>query len=207
MEHPFEEHLDNPGAWCSLLELLIEDVKSRSSEATSVQLHPEAWDTLMKWLRIFGLVALRSRFGWKLNAEEMEDILMEVVASLQSVELLKRIRWTASPSGYIARMIVNAGRNAYRAKVRSNSRDSAWHMEWQSDRESVPPQNEENETSRRIRRLGEVMKELSAQERKLLRMVYWENLTPRQIATRLGVKLITVYTRSFRLIRKLRSLF
>lgn len=207
MRRPLEEHLDNPEAWYSLLELLIEDIKSRAPERSNHGAHPEAWDTLMKWLRIFGLVALRRSFDWKLNAEDMEDILMEVVGSLQSVELLKRIRRTESPSGYIATMIVNAGRNAYRAKVRGSSRDSAWHMEWKSDRESVPTQDEENEKSRRIRRLGEVMKELSAQERKLLRMIFWEKLVPEQIARRLSVDMSIVYSRTFRLMRKLRGLF
>ncbi len=185
--------------WKKLFGRLIEDVKSRHYFEKTGLPDTEAWEELLRWLRIYSRYSLLILYP-RLSTTDVEDILQDIILKLQSLETLKKVYDSRNIAFYLKTMIRNTGVDYYRRqKQHSNKIEQIIHEFGQ-----IREPREERYDIWRIERLEKEMKLLSKEEKELLRMVYWEELNIGEIAQKMGVKYSAIATRLFRLLRKLK---
>lgn len=136
-----------------------------------------------------------------LPSEDAQDLTQSLLLKLQSPEVLQRVRTARSPEGYMVTMARNA---AYSLRRKQAAEHRAMAMLTQESDPAISASEEGvmEEKERRLRLRQELLN-LSAENRELLRLKYWEEVPLTELAKRASVKYSTMAVRIFRLIRKL----
>lgn len=182
------------------MDRLLADVRNRAIEKPSDATSRKAWSELLQWLRLYGLTAVRRSMS-SLSVVDIEDVIQETILKLQKEKALMTIQSAKDPQRYLGRMV----RNAAVDRLRQISRDRKGMIEVLRDGATAEDPREALSRQSLIRKLGEEMSLLSEEERKLLQMVYWQGLSIKDAADKLGEKYSTVATRLFRSVKKLRD--
>lgn len=182
--------------WHELLQRLLIDVRRERGEAPD----EEAWTELFQWLRLYGLTVLRPK-GLKLQLSDIEDLVHDLILRLHDEKIILKLLNVQHPERYLSRTIWNTALDRYRKHKRNRDRTYEWA--------DVTPMTEDpREKYAKLRRWGIVkteLEKLTKDEKCLLHMVFWRELSFQEIARELQIKHSTVSTRLFRLLRKLRK--
>jgi RNA polymerase sigma factor (sigma-70 family) len=134
-----------------------------------------------------------------LTEEDLDDVAQSVLIKLQSPETMRRLGIAGSPGGYIAVMMRNACLDIIRRKKRDRDRFVP------SEDEHLFEWHPQQTYSDRNQRLEKLLDKLSTQERALLKMRFWQDMSLNQIAETLGISYSAAAVRSFRALRRLRE--
>ena len=186
--------------WHTLMDCLLADVRNRALGKPGDAKSRMAWSELLQWLRLYGLTAVRHSVS-SLTSGDIEDVIQETILKLQNEKMLITIQSAKDPQRYLSRMLKNAAVD----RLRQISRERKGMIEVLRDGAAVEDPREDHARQSLIRKLGMEMSLLSKEERKLLHMVYWQGLSIKDAADKLGEKYSTVATRLFRSVKKLRG--
>ena len=186
-------------AWKELVPRLEDDLSARHHPSSESMIDNEAWTTAEKLLRVSGNL-LRGRASF-VQAADVDDIVQETMLKLQLTRTMQRLRAAGSPAGYVMVMM----RNAFLDFARRRQREVALDPPGQEQR--APHSSEETEiaTPHEINRIKETLRLLRPEERYLLRMRFWKNLSVKEISERLGISYSATAVRLFRLLSRLRD--
>lgn len=136
------------------------------------------------------------------NSEEAEDITQEVFLSLWQKDLYQRAR------GSLKAFLVTMTRSRAIDKLRHRDTRHRFLQRWQrlsmADQETPPPLDHIS-VSEQSGLLQQALATLSASERAILEIAYYEGMSQSEIAQRLNLPLGTIKSRSRQGLRKLRQ--
>jgi RNA polymerase sigma-70 factor (ECF subfamily) len=140
---------------------------------------------------------LGRHFG--LTSEQAADISQDVMLRLQSAEMLRRLRLAGSPEGYLYVAVRNLTLDA----ARKHSRETRLRLALS---EAIPAEDSlEARDHVALYSVREKLSRLSREERELLRLRFWDNLSIAEIARRKQAPYSRVAVRLFRLLRRFRD--
>jgi RNA polymerase sigma factor (sigma-70 family) len=177
--------------WDALLTRLQADLSARArglKDATS----DDSWAMLrLEVQRIARLLAA---------PEDREDVVQAVLLKLQSPVVLSRLQAARSPAGYLVVMVKHQAIDAIR-------RGAPFPVVPGVPVEIFAPGASLDAPliAEREGRLARAVQALPDADRLLLRLRFWQGLSIREIADRLGMPYSTVAVRLFRIVRKLRA--
>ncbi|HVH89458.1 MAG TPA: sigma-70 family RNA polymerase sigma factor [Terriglobales bacterium] len=148
-------------------------------------------------LRAYGRVLIR--IYPELQATEIDDLVQDALLKLQSLHIIDRIKAAVSPAGYIAIMLRNAATDLLRQRRRS------FELSIAEEFEAPSGVDEDVATHYNAAKLRRALVRLTAEERNLLRMRFWRNLSIAQIAEILGTSYSAAAVRLFRILHRLRE--
>lgn len=183
--------------WAELIERLEVDLLVRQGGPGAPD--EKAWGMAANLLHRRGRL-LMARLN--LNPAEMDDAVQEVLLKLQSIATMQRVRAAGSPEGYLVVMIRNAAMD--RIRRRTIERDLLIDME-EDEIASIDPETAappSNETLRLKRVLGS----LNDDERELLHMRFWRNMSFEAIAAAIQISYSAAAVRMFRLLKRIEKL-
>ena len=184
--------------WTELLARLQFDLQSRSTDP-GAPIDEEAWDTITQFLSYRARVLTFSFSG--LHTEDVQDLVQNVLLKLQSVDTMRRLHAARSVEGYLFVMLRNAANDLVRRrqieKVIFRSLEDAVPEEQTVQHVSV--QNAKNASV-----LGDALESLNAEERKLLDLRFWRNMSIADVARETGATYSATAVRLFRILYKLR---
>ncbi|MGC2695540.1 MAG: sigma-70 family RNA polymerase sigma factor [Candidatus Angelobacter sp.] len=185
--------------WPDLLERLEADRNSKLQSSGSQSEDKIAWESLEQAVRSLSQHLLSPR--WGLARDDVEDILQQILLKFQSLETLRRVRSAGNAEGYIAVMLKNAAMDILRRREVERKLFRPLDTEL--------PQSGSNEISDRSddRRadLKEELRLLPAEDRALLRMRFWRNMSIQQIARETGLTYSAAAVRLFRIVHRMRA--
>ncbi len=157
-----------------------------------------AWEEAWRRLEIYARGLLRS--GQSIESASAEDIIQQTLAKfLESSEGLAKLDPALNPEAYLKAAIRNSARDLARRKV------LALKALRQLAQERLRAQLAADQPSESIVMLLEELERLPKEKQDLLRMRFWEGLSLREIALRLGEPYSRVAVRLFRVLKELRN--
>lgn len=185
-------------SWGELLVRLEADLVMRRELEGGGRADDEAWDEAYRRITRYADIVLRGRT--RLDPSDFQDIAHGVLLKLQTLESLRRLRAARSPMGYLMVVIRNAANDL--ARRRRVEEEAMMRLGFELVRVTAPSSLGWPEPTEA---LGRKIRELSAEDRHLLRLRFWKNLSLGEIASELGVSYSAVAVRVFRLLRRLRE--
>ena len=184
--------------WPELLERLESDLE-REKASPAYQRDESAWESLQHAVWRLSQYFRASR--WQMSPDEIEDALQQVLLKLQSLETLKRLRSAGNPEGYLAMMLKNAAVDILRQRGRERKLFVPLKIEVpQKDQGSTPSLSAEQKAA-----LQAELRSLSPEDRTLLRMRFWKNMSIAEIARATGLTYSAAAVRLFRLLHRMRG--
>jgi RNA polymerase sigma factor (sigma-70 family) len=182
-----------------LLNRLERDLRSREQSSPAYQEDKSAWESLEQAVRALSLNLLSPR--WGLSHPDVEDALQQVLLKFQSLDSLRRARSAGNTEGYIAVMLRNAALDIVRRRELERKLFRPLH-------EEIPQPSRGEISSHGGERRAMVREELRAlppEDRALLRMRFWRNMSIEQIARETGLTYSATAVRLFRILHRMRS--
>ena len=186
-------------SWQDLLTRLEFELEKRLQDPGHAEADHQAWEESYNRIRHYSEAVLRTRADVEEN--DLDDIVQEMLLKLQNVEMIRRLRLSRSPVGYLIVTIRNVAND--RARHRRMERDSLARLGLELFSVTVGESNENRDES--IDTLNRYFRLLKHDEKSLLKLRFWNNLSMGQIAEKLGLPYSTVAVRMFRLLKRLRD--
>lgn len=184
--------------WTELLPRLEFDLLSRANNPGAA-VDEEAWDTITQFLSSRARVLTFSFSG--LQTADVQDLVQNVLLKLQSLETMRRLHAARSVEGYLFVMLRNAANDLVR-------RRQIERVIFRSLEDTVPEEQAVEhasvQTAENASVLGDALESLHPEERKLLEMRFWRNMSIADIARETGVTYSNTAVRLFRILYKLR---
>ncbi len=184
--------------WTELLARLEFDLQSRAADPETA-IDEEAWDTITEFVSYRARV-LTFSFS-SLQTADVQDLVQNVLLKLQSLETMRRLHAARSIEGYLFVMLRNAANDLAR-------RRQLERVIFRSLEDTVPEeqavQHAYVQHAEDASVLGDALESLHAEDRKLLEMRFWRNMTIADIARETGVTYSAAAVRLFRILYKLR---
>lgn len=187
-----------PLSWADLVPRLERDLRSRKDLTGTTD--EAAWYEAAHLLRLHARMISRSHVI--VRAQDIEDVVQDVLVKLQSLETMRRLRAAGSPSGYIAVMM----RNALLDTLRRNVRERERFLSTDGLPLAGPAEGARLEITSGPKTLWEMLHKLSSDDRRLLSMRFWQDLSLKEIAKGLEISYSAAAVRSFRALKKVRQL-
>lgn len=185
--------------WSDLIPRLKRDLESRVRD-DSVHRDDDAWVTAASLINRYGRVIPHTHSG--LTQDDANDIVQDVLIKLQTPGTLERLEISGSPAGYIAVMVRNGATNLIRDRRRKSKFEEPLLENIAFEFEESSSETGDQERSILLR---EALAHLSPDERALLRMRFWRDLSIRQISEKTGLSYSATAVRLFRILQRLRS--
>jgi RNA polymerase sigma-70 factor, ECF subfamily len=182
-----------------LLNQLESDLKNREQSPQTYQENNAAWALLEQTVRALSHALLAVR--WKLADDDVADVLQQVLLKFQSLETLRRVRSAGNIEGYIAVMLKNVALDLMR---RRELEHRLFHPLEDDIAQQDPGTTSELAQERRTT-LREELRALPAEDRTLLRMRFWKNMSIREIAEETGLTYSATAVRLFRILHRMRA--
>jgi RNA polymerase sigma-70 factor, ECF subfamily len=182
-----------------LLNQLESDLKNREQSPQTYQENSAAWTLLEQTVRALSQALLAVR--WKLADDDVADVLQQVLLKFQSLETLRRVRSAGNIEGYIAVMLKNVALDLMR-------RRELEHRLFYPLEEDIAQQDSDTASSmaeHRTTTLREELRALPAEDRTLLRLRFWKNMSIREIAEETGLTYSATAVRLFRILHRMRA--
>jgi RNA polymerase sigma factor (sigma-70 family) len=183
--------------WAELIERLEADLLARQGNPGLVD--EKAWKMAADMLHRRGRV-LWARLN--LNPAELEDVIQDVLLKLQSLATMQRVRSAGSPEGYLVVMM----RNAVRDRLRRQIIERDLLIDMPEGEIAAVEAERAAQPSDEIQRLKRVLKSLDDDERELLHMRFWRNMSFQEIAEALRISYSAAAVRMFRLLKRTEKL-
>jgi RNA polymerase sigma factor (sigma-70 family) len=184
--------------WTELLPRLEFDLLSRANNPRAA-VDEEAWDTITQFLSSRARVLTFSFSG--LQTADVQDLVQNVLLKLQSLETMRRLHAARSVEGYLFVMLRNAANDLVR-------RRRIERVIFRSLEDTVPEEqvveHASVQTAENASVLGDALESLHAEERKLLEMRFWRNMSIADIARETEATYSNTAVRLFRILYKLR---
>jgi len=187
-----------PLGWADLIPRLEVDLRSRKDPTGTTD--EAAWYAAARLLREHAKMISRSYSI--VPGQHVEDVVQDVLIKLQSAETMKRLRAAGSPAGYIAVMM----RNAFLDALRRDQRERSRFLSTEGLTLVAPDERAQSSTATGPGMPWEILRELSPDERRLLNMRFWLDMSLLEIAKELGISYSAAAVRSFRALKKTRQL-
>jgi len=185
--------------WTELLARLEFDLQSRATDP-SAPVDEEAWDTVTQFLS-FRARALTFSFS-TLQTADVQDLVQNVLLKLQSMETMRRLHAARSVEGYVFVMLRNAATDLVRRRQLERVIFRSLEEAVPDEEQAVQHASAQNTEDASV--LGDALESLHAEERKLLEMRFWRNMSIADIARETGVTYSATAVRLFRILYKLR---
>jgi RNA polymerase sigma factor (sigma-70 family) len=183
--------------WDSLLARLNLDLEARSRGDIS-NTDEAAWEEVQRRvLRYSHMLSSRAH----LEPNTATDIAQEILIKLQNPVTLRRLRAAGAPDGYLFVIV----RNEILDTLRRNRKTISAQVPLTEDLISVYDVTREQVGEDKAERLRMALQSLRSEDRTLLHMRFWQELSIAQIAERTGLKYSTVAVRLFRVLKNLRE--
>jgi RNA polymerase sigma-70 factor (ECF subfamily) len=182
-----------------LLNRLEKDLRSRGQPQPGYQEDRSAWESLEQVVRALSLNLLSPR--WGLNREDVEDAVQQVLLKFQSLDTLRRARSAGNAEGYITVMLKNAAIDIVRRREHERKLFRPLDVDIPQLGESEISSAEED----RQARMREELRTLPSEDRALLRMRFWRNMSIAQIAQETGLTYSATAVRLFRILHRMRA--
>ena len=183
-------------AWKELLPRLEKDLLANQS--TRFQTDDEAWTSAERLLRT-GARLLYATL--RVTPEDTDDVVQETMLKLQSPRTMQRLRAAGSPAGYVMVMMKNAFTDLARRRLREIQVEAPFEetiaAELSEDVEALKDQE--------IERMKVALRSLRPEDRYLLRMRFWKNMSVGEISDLIGVSYSATAVRLFRIFSRLRE--
>lgn len=186
-------------AWKDLIPRLERDLLARDRSLDEANLDEAAWASAERLLRIYAR-ALRGSASI-LSVEDVNDVVQDVIVKLQSRQTMRRLRVAGSPAGYVAVMV----RNAMTDLVRRRAREIALVHPIDETTPARTSDQTETQESEAMLRMKAVLRLLKPEDRYLLRLRFWKNMTINEISETLGISYSAAAVRLFRIMSELRN--
>lgn len=157
------------------------------------------------WLEVSSLIHRYSRAlsrRAQLDTDTADEIAQETLIKLQNLNTIRRLRAAGSPEGYVLVMV----RNLVLDTVRRRHRTVLAEVPLSEELISAYEPAEEQRDPERMARLRTALASLRPEERELLRMRFWRELSISEIAERIGLNYSAVAVRLFRILKNLREM-
>jgi len=177
-------------AWKELLPRLETDLSANQS--TRFQADDEAWSVAEHLLRT---AARLLHATLRVTPEDTDDVVQETMLKLQSPRTMQRLRASGSPAGYVMVMMRNAFVDLARGRLREVQTGAPFELS-----EEVEAQKAED-----IERMKAALRSLRPEDRYLLRMRFWKNMSVDKISDLIGVSYSATAVRLFRILSRLRE--
>ena len=178
-------------SWRDLLEEGAE-ARERGSDWDSTGSDP--WEEISKRLRY--IVRVLQKSG--LTKQDADDLVQGVLEKLQAPELCRRIARLSKPEGYMFVVLRNQARSQVRRRLAEARAVGVLRSD--ADKIAVPDARDDDG---RVARLNEVLFSLSVEERGLVDLKFWQDLSIEQIGAELDISYSAAASRLFRLQKKL----
>lgn len=173
------------------------DLVARLRDEHGTRVGADAWAEALRRVQRIASGVLRQRAG--LRPDDRDDIVQRVMLRLQSRDLLDRLAGLRSPEGYVVVMVRNLANDA--ARRHRAERATLAQIGRAPPTEPALFDSIDDPTAA----VEPALHELNADDRTLVRMRFWENMTIGEIAAARGVSYSAVAVRLFRLLRRLRD--
>jgi len=174
------------------------DLLSRANNPRAA-VDEDAWDTITQFLSSRARVLTFSFSG--LQTADVQDLVQNVLLKLQSLETMRRLHAARSVEGYLFVMLRNAANDLVR-------RRQIERVIFRSLEDTVPEEqvveHASVQTAENASVLGDALESLHAEERKLLEMRFWRNMSIADIARETEATYSNTAVRLFRILYKLR---
>lgn len=190
--------MSSPPSWADLIPRLEMDLLSRTDRTGATD--EAAWYAAARLLRDHAKMISRSYSI--VRSQDLEDVVQDVLVKLQSPETMRRLRAAGSPAGYIAVMMRNALLDALRRNVRERER----FLETNGLPLAGPAEGTRSAIADGPDMLWQMLHKLSSDDRRLLKMRFWQELSLKEIAKELEISYSAVAVRSFRALKRMRQL-
>jgi RNA polymerase sigma-70 factor, ECF subfamily len=184
--------------WRELLERLEADLE-RQKASPAYQRDQDAWESLEHAMRALSQYLRGPR--WQMSPDEIEDALQQVLLKLQSLETLRRLRSAGNAEGYVAMMLKNAAVDILRQRERERKLFVPMEAELAEQNVAQAPTLSPEQKAR----LREELRLLSPDDRALLRMRFWKNMSIAEIARATGLTYSAAAVRLFRILHRMRA--
>jgi RNA polymerase sigma factor (sigma-70 family) len=183
-------------AWKELLPRLERDLSANRS--TRSQADDDAWGVAERLLRI---AARLLRGTLRVTPEDTDDVVQETMLKLQSPRTMQRLRAAGSPAGYV--MVIM--RNAFVDLARGRLREVQTVAPFEETIAAELSEDVETQKAEDIGRMKAALRSLRPEDRYLLRMRFWKNMSVAEISDLIGVSYSAAAVRLFRTLRRLRE--
>jgi len=183
--------------WDSLLTRLNDDLEARNRGDIS-NTDEEAWKEVQR--RVLRYSQMLSRRA-QLEPDTAIDIAQEILLKLQNPATLRRLKAAGARDGYLFVIV----RNQVLDTLRRNRKAVSAEVPLTEELISAYEVGQEQSSTDRAERLSIALKSLRSQDRALLQMRFWQELSIAQIAQKTGLKYSTVAVRLFRVLKNLRE--
>ncbi len=186
-------------SWDELVTRLELELEQRTKFPARLGTDDPAWEEAYRRIRYYSQLLLRTRTD--LEKGTIEDVAQEVLLKLQRPEVLRRLRLLRSPTGYLMVMI----RNVANDRIRRNKLERESLARLGLDLLSATGKESSEESNEMAAILTKELRLLSPDEKALLKLRFWKNLSIGEIAEELQVSYSATAVRMFRLLRRLRN--
>ncbi len=183
-------------AWKKLLPRLEKDLLANQS--TRFQTDDEAWTAAERLLRT-GARLLHATL--RVTPEDTDDVVQETMLKLQSPRTMQRLRAAGSPAGYVMIMM----RNAFTDLARRHLREIQVEAPFEETIAADLSEEMESLKDQEIERMKVALRSLRPEDRYLLRMRFWKNMSVGQASDLIGASYSATAVRLFRIFSRLRD--
>lgn len=183
--------------WDSLLARLTNDLEARNRGDIS-NTDEAAWEEVQRRvLRYSHMLSRRTQ----LEPNTATDIAQEILIKLQNPVTLRRLKAAGTPDGYLFVIV----RNEILDTLRRNRKVVSAEVPLTEELISAYNVTQEQAGMDKTERLRSALESLRFEDRALLHMRFWQELSIGQIAEKTGLKYSTVAVRLFRVLKHLRE--
>lgn len=183
-------------AWKELLPRLEMDLSA--GESTRFQADDDAWAAAERLLRTAARLLHAKLRG---TPEDTDDVVQETMLKLQSRRTMQRLRAAGSPAGYVMVMMRNAFTDLARRRLHEVQAEALIEQTIAAElSEEVEAHRAED-----IQRMKAALRSLRPEDRYLLRMRFWKNMSVDEISHLIGVSYSATAVRFFRIFSRLRE--
>jgi RNA polymerase sigma factor (sigma-70 family) len=183
-------------AWKELLPRLVMDLSA--GESTRFRGDDDAWAAAERLLRAAARL-LHAKL--RVTPEDTDDVVQETMLKLQSQRTLQRLRAAGSPAGYVMVMMRNAFTDLARRRLHEVQTETPIEETIAAElSEEVEAQRAED-----IERMKAALRSLRPEDRYLLRMRFWKNMSVDEISHFIGISYSATAVRFFRIFSRLRE--
>jgi RNA polymerase sigma factor (sigma-70 family) len=185
--------------WTELLARLEFDLQARAADQTAAT-DEEAWRTMAQVLWSRARVLAFSYSG--LQPADVQDLVQSVLLKLQSTTTMRRLRAARSIEGYLFVMLRNAANDLVRRRQLERTLFRSLEEQEPEDRPVLQPKYVKNAEDVSV--LGNALESLNNDDRQLLQMRFWRNMSIAEIAIETRTSYSTTAVRLFRILYRLR---
>jgi RNA polymerase sigma factor (sigma-70 family) len=182
--------------WKRLLPRLETDLSANQSPR--FQTDNAAWSEAERLLRT---AARLLHATLRVTPEDTDDVVQETMLKLQSPRTMQRLRAAGSPAGYVMVMM----RNAFTDLARRRLHEVQAEAPLEETIAAELSQETEARKAAEIERLKVALRSLRSEDRYLLRLRFWKNMSVAQISNVIGVSYSATAVRLFRVLSRLRG--